>query len=580
MMYLQKYGIFTAKHIIQYRKQFSSNMQYRKFFLAAFFVLSALLAANTAQAQITTGSVAPELTLPDQNNVNQSLGSLRGNWVLVYFWVSWDGASRAATPKLASLYGKYQNAGFTSARGFRVYTVSLDSDKKEWVNALKTDAIPGPYNVNDFYSVSAATYQVQKVPSAYLVDASGIIRAVNPSFADVESILNADAGKGGTVAMQTFNTGAAVNTAAKMESVRGGALQTTSATSYYNQTTTATTTTPSALPEGNTYKIQIGAYKKLNLGDFYGVSQYGNVVSEPADNDIKRVMVGNFDSKQAAVDALYRIQKEGYPDAFLVEYKNAQRVRVVGKSEIQAPVSAAPVSAVSNGNTIAVPLASAPQPATDLVYRSAEPTAMPSANTNTSTFNATAKNTGSSGSTVIYTAPPSYSLPSQVTVYTNTPSQNTQGTIYDQPGFISSGSDKTYVKNASVNTPSGTGTMQVYTPGDTRFTNTTATTTQPAKTTTQQRPTTTTQQPATTGNQPSVPPKQPGTTTAQPPQQPGGATQPQQPSPVVSPTSENSLEKQIDNYMGGYDYTLLENSKSKRLKNKSKREKKKDKKKK
>ncbi|OWY24963.1 hypothetical protein C7N43_33430 [Sphingobacteriales bacterium UPWRP_1] len=554
-------------------------MQYRKIFFAAFFVLFVLLWGNAAQAQITTGTAAPDITLPDQNNVNQSLSALRGNWVLVYFWVSWDGASRAGTPKLASLYGKYQNAGFASARGFRIYTVSLDSDKKEWTNAIKTDAMPGSYHVNDFYSVSAATYQIQKVPSAYLVDASGIIRAVNPSFTDVESILNADTGQGGTVAMQTFNTGASVNTAAKMESVRGGALQTaTSATSYYNQTTTATTTTPAVLPEGNTYKIQIGAYKKLNLGDFYGVSHYGNVVSEPADNDIKRVMVGNFDSKQAAVDALYRIQKEGYPDAFLVEYKNAQRVRVVGKSEIQAPAAAAaPVSAVSNGNTISVPLASPPQPAADLVYRSVEPTGQPLVNS--PAFNATSKGAGSSGSTVIYTAPPSYSLPSQVTVYTNTQPQNTQGTIYDQPGFMT-GSDKTYVKNASVNTPSGTGTVQVYTPGDTRFSNTTATTTQPAKTTTTNRPGTTTPQPAATGNQPPVPPKQPGTTAPQPPPQPGATTQTQQPSPVVSPSPENSLDKQIDNYMVGYDYTLIENSKSKRLKNKSKREKKKDKKKK
>lgn len=567
-------------------------MQYQKYFFIVLCCLFALLASNPVRAQVKTGDIAPDITLPNQLDVNQSLSSIKGNWVLLYFWVSWDPNSRTNTPNLNSIYNKYQNAPFGSARGFRLYTVSLDSDKKEWINALKVDAIPGSYNVNDFYSRYTTSYSVQKLPASFLIDANGIVRAINPSFTDIENMLNADITLGTTTAMQTYNSGASTSapvvtsaSAAKMEVVRGNAAVSRSVdtpTQYYNPPATVNTVST----QGTTYKIQIGAYKKLNLGDFYGVSNYGNVVSETADADIKRVMVGNFESKSAAVDALYRIKNEGYPDAFLVEYKNNERLRVVSKSEIQAPsvIPATATTAVSNGTTIAVPLATASIPVTDVaVYRSPDVTGNPGYTTLTpaTTYSSTQfDNTNNgAGSTIISTSPPNYSispsytLPSSIPVYTNTSTQNSQGTYYDQ-------TVTTYSKSPSVNTPSATqpaNGMQYYTPGDTRYSNSTVTSVQPAKTTTNQPPQ---QSNASTNQRPGQ-----NTTTTNPPAQPGQNVQKQpvlqQPATTQTQTAQPTqpvLDKQIDNYLQNYDYTLLDNTKSKRLKNKNKREKKKKKK--
>ncbi|MCU4162396.1 redoxin domain-containing protein [Marinilabiliaceae bacterium A049] len=99
------------------------------------------------------------------------LSSLKGKTVLLSFWASWDQSSRKENNNLKSLYKKYHN------KGFEIYQVSLDRSKILWQNAIETDELPW-INVSDLRytdSYPARLYNIQKIPSNYLISAEGEI---------------------------------------------------------------------------------------------------------------------------------------------------------------------------------------------------------------------------------------------------------------------------------------------------------------------------------------------------------------------------------------------------------------------
>ncbi|MBN2669429.1 MAG: PD40 domain-containing protein [Bacteroidales bacterium] len=81
------------------------------------------------------------------------------------------------------------------------------------------------------------------------------------------------------------------------------------------------------LPDGIVYKIQIGAFTRpIANTSFKGLSP---ITGETRQNSkYIRYFVGLFDTYEAASVALPHIKRNGYSDAFIVAYKNGQRVAV------------------------------------------------------------------------------------------------------------------------------------------------------------------------------------------------------------------------------------------------------------
>jgi thiol-disulfide isomerase/thioredoxin len=124
------------------------------------------------------GNKAPEIELytPDSNLV--TLSSLRGKMVLIEFWASWCSGCRFANKQLRHIYNKYHNQKFINADGFYILSVSLDTDRKRWIDAIEADSIQYTINVcdsNGFNSKVAKDYKLGGIPMRFLVDGNGII---------------------------------------------------------------------------------------------------------------------------------------------------------------------------------------------------------------------------------------------------------------------------------------------------------------------------------------------------------------------------------------------------------------------
>ncbi len=124
--------------------------------------------------RVAVAQPAPDFDIPDTNNQIIQLSDFKGKFILIDFWASWCAPCRAANPHLIKVFNKFKNKNFT------IVGISIDKNKKRWLNAIEEDQLPWTNlsNLKGWDEVSKQ-YGVKSVPQNFLIDPNGIIIAKN-----------------------------------------------------------------------------------------------------------------------------------------------------------------------------------------------------------------------------------------------------------------------------------------------------------------------------------------------------------------------------------------------------------------
>ena len=158
-------------------KQYNPNSGFAKSFIA-----------RVDQAKATAiGQVAPEINLPNPEGKNIALSSLKGKVVVIDFWASWCGPCRKENPNVVKMYNANKD------KGFEIFSVSLDKDKKGWEQAILKDGLIWTSHVSDlgYWSSSVVKqYGFSGIPFTVLIDKDGKIVGKGLRGPDLENAVH------------------------------------------------------------------------------------------------------------------------------------------------------------------------------------------------------------------------------------------------------------------------------------------------------------------------------------------------------------------------------------------------------
>ena len=142
-----------------------------------------LFAGSSTAASTNNAVPAPELALPVIANGEGTtdLNALKGRVVYVDFWASWCGPCRLSLPALDAIYRELHKEGFD------VIAVTVDVVEEDALDFLTRYPVSYPIAI-DTEGDTARAWEVDGMPSGYLIDASGNVRAVHVGFKRGEEI--------------------------------------------------------------------------------------------------------------------------------------------------------------------------------------------------------------------------------------------------------------------------------------------------------------------------------------------------------------------------------------------------------
>lgn len=149
-------------------------------------VLTSFIAKDKVSEGVGIGDVAPGFTVGNVSGEQAiNLKSMRGKYVLLSFWASYDAPSRIRNANLS-------NAVKSVSHPVEMISVSFDEYKSVFTETIRKDRIDTPFCFVDTKGERSSlfkTYNLKRGFTNYLLDADGVIIARNISAEELPDYL-------------------------------------------------------------------------------------------------------------------------------------------------------------------------------------------------------------------------------------------------------------------------------------------------------------------------------------------------------------------------------------------------------